>query len=393
MLLSLYLHIPFCKRKCFYCDFCSASVSREDMEAYCDALMQEMALSATTVMDAQIDTVFFGGGTPSLLPVALMDRLLSRLGRLFPMGKEVEFTMEANPGTLTADWLAMVKHHGVNRLSLGVQASQDRLLGRLGRIHTYAQAVEAVALARRHGVHNLNIDVMYGLPGQSLDDYRDTLRRVAALQPTHISAYSLILEVGTRLAAQVEAGECVLPNEDEVAAMLEQGRDWLEAHGYGQYEISSFAKPGYQCRHNLGYWRGRWYLGLGVSAASMLPVEMGQRASPESLYIRRENVMDQSAYLRLIAEGKLPAAEEHGIDKQEAMFETLMLGLRTVAGVNEAAFATRFGLPLCKAYGEAMEELIGAGLACFSGVDDQRAFTLTQTGLMMQNQVLLKFMQ
>lgn len=399
MMLSLYLHIPFCKRKCFYCDFCSWEASFQEMEAYCAALRQEVRLQGKAFGGARVNTAFIGGGTPSLLPAPLMDGLLAELRRCFQIEKGAEFTVEANPGTLQGDWLAMARSHGVNRLSLGVQAAQDPLLGLLGRIHTFREAVEAVALAREYGFSNLNADVMFGLPGQSRQDYLETLGKVAALGVPHISAYSLILEEDTPLAARVAAGEMVLPSEDEVAGMYEAGRDWLQARGYPQYEISNFAKPGYACRHNLGYWRGSWYVGLGVSAAGMMPVPgaSGEKETlSQALYVRRENVADVALYREMLAQGKLPLARQQEIPREEAMFEAMMLGLRTVEGVKPGEFADRFGQPLERVYGRQMEELVREGLAWWRPDPEQEnsppSFALTPKGLLLQNQALLKIM-
>lgn len=395
MLLSLYLHIPFCKRKCFYCDFCSAAASLQEMEDYCAALIREIRLGAEAFVRARVNTVFVGGGTPSLLPASLMDKVLLELRRSFAIEPEAEFTVEANPGTLQGDWLAMARSHGVNRLSLGVQAAQEPLLTALGRIHTFREAEEAVALAREQGFRNLNADVMFALPGQSLTDYLETLRKVAALGVAHISAYSLILEEGTPLAARIAAGELSAPSEDEAAGMYEAGRDWLQAHGFRQYEISNFARPGYACKHNLGYWRGSWYLGLGVNAASMLPALPAEKPDGAgTLYLRRENVADRIAYQQMLAQGRLPVAEEHPISRREAMFEAVMLGLRTVDGVEEGDFRARFGQPLDAVYGRQMEELILEGLALRGpeGGNGSRFFALTKRGLLLQNQILLRFM-
>lgn len=397
MQLSLYVHIPFCKRKCFYCDFCSAAGSLGEMEAYCSALREEIRLQARAFGGARVNTVFIGGGTPSVLPTALMDELLGQLRRCFSLQEGAEFTLEANPGALTGDWLAMARSHGANRLSLGIQAAQDPLLGMLGRMHSFREAVEAVILARSHGFSNLNADVMFGLPGQSLQDYLETLERMAALEVSHISAYSLILEEGTDLEAQVRAGEKVMPPQEAVAQMYEAGRDWLQGRGYGQYEISNFAKPGYACRHNLGYWRGAWYLGLGLNAASMLPPSYGEKeALPQMQYLRRENVADHAPYQEMLSQGKLPVLQESPISREEAMFETMMLELRTVEGVNPEAFERRFGKSLAQVYGKEIEALVSQGLAFWrpvpQGGQDAHAFALTQRGLLLQNQALLTLM-
>lgn len=393
MLLSLYLHIPFCKRKCFYCDFCSSAATLSEMEEYCAALVREIRLRAEVYGQARVNTVFVGGGTPSVLPDFLMDKVLLELHRSFSIGPEAEFTIEANPGTLHRDWLVMARGHGVNRLSLGVQASQERLLHTLGRIHTFHEAEEAVVLAREQGFDNLNADVMFALPGQSIRDYLDTLGSVAALGVSHISAYSLILEEGTPLFVRVRREGLALPSEDEAAGMYEAGRGWLEQQGYRQYEISNYAKPGSVCRHNLGYWRGNWYLGLGVSAAGMLPVSAPEMSGgAEVVYRRCENVTDRLQYQHMLAQGKLPLQQEHPISRQEAMFEAMMLGLRTVDGVDEGDFYARFGQPLQEVYGRQMEELVTQGLAWHHEHEKRRFFALTPRGLLLQNRILLRFM-
>ena len=400
--LQIYIHIPFCIGKCFYCDFCSAPAPQKTMEVYGRALEREMALYGRVYGKAAVATVFIGGGTPSLLPVPLMDRILETLHRHFNLLQGAEFTVEANPGVLSEEWLAMVKGHGANRLSLGLQAAQDPLLGVLGRMHTFAQSVEAVEMARKQGFTNLNLDVMYGLPSQRPEDYGETLRRAAALQPSHISAYSLILEEDTPLTARIEAGELHLPPEENVVEMAEQGRLWLEEMGYRQYEISNFAKPGFECRHNLGYWRGSWYLGLGVAAASMMPLPPGRLRQGETLppenpcYLRWENIRDRKEYEARLRQDLLPIGEEHIIGRKEAMFETMMLGLRTTDGVGERDFESRFGVPLGRAYGKVMEALVKEGLGQWkegeAGCGGQRTFSLTPAGILLQNQVLLRIM-
>jgi len=372
------------------------------MEAYGSALEREMAQWGRTYEKAAVPSLFIGGGTPSLLPAPLMDRLLKALRRHFNLRPGAEFTVEANPGALSEDWLATVKSHGANRLSLGMQAAQDPLLRGLGRVHSFAQSVEAVEMARKLGFTNLNLDVMYGLPGQCPEDYRETLRRAAALEPSHISAYGLILEEDTPLAARIEAGELRLPSEEQTLEMAEQGRLWLEEVGYRQYEISNFAKPGFECRHNLGYWRGSWYLGLGVAAASMLPLPPRGKGEGEGhsmgspWYLRRENTRSREEYEEALRRGLLPMGEEHLIGREEAMFEAMMLGLRTVDGVGERDFEHRFGAPLRQVYGQVMEELVKEGLGQWGEYQtargSQRAFALTPRGMLLQNQALLRMM-
>ncbi|MDD3213910.1 MAG: radical SAM family heme chaperone HemW [Eubacteriales bacterium] len=381
------MHFPFCVRKCAYCDFCSAAATQAEMAAYCAALETEMALTAERYGSLPVDTVFLGGGTPSIVPAPLMKSVMKTLRTHFTLLPGVEFTSEANPGTLTDAWLDVIAGAGANRLSIGVQAKQERLLGIIGRIHDFPAAREAFAMARKHGFTNLNADAMFGLPTQTLEEYLATLDALAELDGTHLSAYSLILEEGTRLFDRVTGGDVTLPDEDVVADMMEAGIDRLEALGYRRYEISNFAKPGFECAHNLGYWRQKPYLGLGLSAASLLPSE-----DPDAAYIRRSNTTDLRAYLRLLGENRVPVAETTPVSRREAMFETVMLGLRTVAGVGYAEFEKRHGVSLPAVYGPAIETLTAEGLLLpASGAEPRLA--LTRRGLALQNTAMMAFME
>jgi len=378
-------------------------------------------MAAETYGGADIRALFFGGGTPSIMPLKAMEGVWRALHDSFRVMPSAECTAEANPGTLTPEWLKLMRDNGMNRLSLGVQASQNRHLKTLGRIHTFAQAREAVSLARQYGIANLNTDIMFGLPGQSLEDYLETLYEVAALKPEHISAYGLILESGTPLYDAVIRGERVIPTDDEAAGMVEHGCEWLARRGYHQYEISNFALEGYECEHNLGYWQGAWYLGLGLGAHSMLPAEekdssylyteinspVTERPHNENgspcigklrikngfAYLRAENTTDMEMYRSMIESGVTPISQTTGIPHKEAMFETMMLGLRTVSGVNSIAFLARHGEPLERVYGQRLNTLAGEGLGFWK--DDKkggRSFALTPKGLLLENQVLLGLM-
>lgn len=382
--LQLYLHFPFCKRKCLYCDFCSAAETPETVAAYGEAMQKEIRLMAGRYPDARISTVFLGGGTPTLVPPEVMAGVLDALHESFDVLPDAEFTSEGNPGTLTEKWLEMAMRRGLNRLSLGVQAAQDHLLKSIGRIHTVKEAEEAAALAGRCGIRNLNLDAMFGLPGQTEKDYLDTLAALRSWGADHISAYSLILEEGTPLYRLVNAGHMELPDEDETASMYEHGIDWLEQAGYRRYEVSNFAKPGFECRHNIGYWQGEWYLGLGVAAHSMLPTDR-----PGMFCQRRGNAADVQAYIRALQNGQ--EAPTDGVDlitPEDAMFETMMLGLRTVSGVAEERFEKRHSVSLRKRYGERLDSLVRDGLAQW--VDGR--FALTPRGIEIQNDVLMRLM-
>ena len=382
MLLQLYLHFPFCKRKCLYCDFCSGQADAETVDAYCKALEKLIFHKAKQFPDAQVSTIFLGGGTPTLVPSSVMARVLDALHSAFHVLPDAEFTSEGNPGTVEKEWLDMAVSHGLNRLSLGVQAAQDPLLKRIGRIHTMEDAYRAVCMARSAGVKNLNLDAMFGLPGQTEKDYLDTLEAFRSLGAEHISAYSLILEGGTPLNRMAKEGTVLLPDEDETAAMYEKGIEWLESNGYERYEVSNFARPGFACRHNLGYWQGEWYLGLGVAAHSMLPPDEQQRrqGAVRVRYAASENV---ASFIHGNA-----SEDVECITAEEAMFETMMLGLRTTFGVEESRFEKLHGISLRKRYGEQLDSLVRDEL----GQWKVGRFVLTPRGIEIQNDVLMRLM-
>ena len=389
MQLQLYLHFPFCKRKCSYCDFCSAPGTEEEVRAYCRALICEIGREGVNWRDAQVRTVFLGGGTPSLLPPDALGAVLNALHKNFCIEPDAEFTSEANPGTLTMPWLEQAVSQGVDRLSLGVQAAQDRLLKALGRIHTFREAEEAFRLAKEAGIENLNADLMFALPGQTRQDYRETIDRVCALGPKHISAYSLILEEGTPLYREAAAGRISVPDDDAAAEMYLLGREELEKRGFRQYEISNFAKEGFSCRHNMGYWQGAWYLGLGVSAHSMLPPDEKQKAVGV-MRVRRANANDRNAYIQALLEGRPAPGEACPICQKEAMFEAMMLGLRMNEGVSGRAFESLFGSDMARVYGSRLDGLVLDGLGKWL---PGGSFALTERGMLLQNQALLRLME
>ena len=273
---GLYIHIPFCRQKCFYCDFPSFA-GRERYEAdYTDALCRELAVQGVLYREkwGSPRTIYMGGGTPSLLPTGLLAKILQVIADVFGDAAEWEFTVECNPGTVDAAKLRALRAGGVNRLSFGVQTFDDTLLKKIGRIHTGAQAREAMALARAAGFQNVSMDLIYGLPGESLAELERDLEAMVALEPEHISIYGLQLEEGTAFAKMQEMGRLALPDEDTVERMYDTMTSFLPAHGYARYEISNFAKPGFESRHNLSYWQDVPYLGVGAAAHSYLE---GQR--------------------------------------------------------------------------------------------------------------------
>ena len=380
--MELYIHLPFCRQKCRYCDFPSWPGCEGLMPHYVDALLSEAAELSKQYDRPAMETVFIGGGTPSLLPAPLMARLLTGLMEHFDIPAGIEFTSEANPGTLTEDWLHAATEGGVNRLSLGMQACQPALLKTLGRIHDFPQVADSVALARKAGIANLNLDLMFGLPGQTVAMWRETLEKAFSLHPEHLSCYGLIPEDGTPLKADLDAGRLTIPDEDDERRMYDDAMTLLAEHGYEQYEISNFAKPGHECRHNLGYWRQVPYLGLGASAASCVP------GDENAVAYRLSNPADLQAYLRMVEKNDWQARSCTAISAEDARFETMMLGLRTTKGVSETDFAAMHGLSLNECYGDRLHALTKQGL-----IEWRDGWCrLTRRGMDVQNAVLVELM-
>lgn len=354
------------------------------MEAYVSALLREAEIRLGEITEP-IDTVYFGGGTPSLLPPALLARLAEGLQARLPVTHGAEWTSEANPGTLTPAWLEAALDSGINRISLGMQAAQNRLLKTLGRIHDAGQVEESVKLCREAGFQNLNLDLMFGLPGQSPEDWSGTLREALALRPEHISAYGLIPEEGTPLFRDLEAGRLTLPEVETEREMYDALLKTLSRAGFEQYEISNFARPGFACRHNIGYWRQTPYLGLGLAAASMIfPKKNGEGLT----YLRQTNTVDMDAYLSGIAENAPVFSEETAIPPAEARFETLMLGLRMTRGVTGERFQALHGRSLEACFGPRLREMEARGLL----VHEEDRWRLSRLGMDLQNQVLVALM-
>ena len=367
--LSLYIHVPFCASKCAYCDFASFPNREGDWGRYFQALWDEIDGWGPELKGYEAATVFIGGGTPTLVPAEYIAETLDRARRLMPFADGVEITLEGNPGTLTPKKLAAYRAAGVNRLSIGAQSYDDGLLQSLGRIHTASQIGEAVRMARDAGFDNINLDLMYALPGQSMDQWRETLDAAIALGVEHLSAYSLIVEDGTPMAARVASGAAILPSDEAVNAMQREAVSRLASAGYGRYEISNFARPGFECRHNLVYWTRGEYLGLGCAAHSLM---QGTRFSnPASL----------EAYLS--GERRLDARL---LDATDRMDETLMLSTRTARGLDLAAWERAFGAPFERGREAAIARLADGG---FIEVTDG-FLRLTLRGMEVHNAVVLE---
>ena len=377
---GLYIHIPFCKKKCRYCDFVSfPALEREDL--YFVALVAEMRKYAPLMKDRAFDTVFIGGGTPTVLKPGRTAALLNEARKCFSINPEAEITSEANPESASEEKLNELYEAGVNRLSLGLQSANDLELHAIGRIHSRQDFINAVSAARKVGFTNINADVMHGLPGQTEESCIDTLRLVTELEIPHISSYSLILEEGTPLYDDVRNGRVMLPDPDDTADMEDAGFEFLAQRGYARYEISNFAKPGFECRHNLNYWDNGEYLGIGLNSHSALRLKGD--------WTRFNNTDDLNEYINELGEGKLPVRNTRKIERDEEMFETIMLGLRKIKGVSRREFEERFGCDPVEKYAPAVSELEMDGW--LEATED--SMYLTKRGLDFQNEALIKFME
>ncbi|BCV20560.1 radical SAM family heme chaperone HemW [Moorella sp. Hama-1] len=374
--IALYIHIPFCARKCNYCDFVSyPGQTPEVMAAYCRHLAEEMELAAGTWQPGPAATIFLGGGTPTLLPAARLAEVLEATENYFGRQPGGEVSVEANPGTVTREKLRVLRAAGVNRLSLGVQSFADDLLAAMGRIHRRQDIYQAYDLARGAGFKNINLDLIFGLPGQTLAAWRATLKETIALRPEHIAVYGLQVEEKTPWGRLAAAGRLDRPGEDLELAMYQEARAVLAAAGYQQYEISNFARPGYQCRHNLTYWQNRPYLGLGAAAASSWQGQHWQ------------NYSDLQQYGAAVAAGRLPRAEIETLTRRQQMGETMFLGLRLLEGVDLEVFRQRFGADARQVYARELARLYRAGLV----EEGAGRLRLTARGLPLANEVFVAF--
>lgn len=352
--ISVYVHIPFCARKCLYCDFYSIEAPGE-VEAFLAALDREVGLVQAGAPGSKVQTIFLGGGTPSLLAPAQVEAILRRLRSAFAVAPDAEITLESNPGTLTRDSLAAYRAGGVNRLSLGVQSFHDLELRALGRIHSADDARRAIGDARAAGFDNLSLDLIYALPGQSLARWEATLRTAVQLAPEHVSAYALTIERHTPFGRMLRAGELQRAPTDTEAAMFERTMEMLEATGYEHYEVSNYARPGFRCRHNLAYWMHHDYLGLGPSAHSFRMAEGGKTAR------RWWNVSDLSGYLTELGEGRLAIGGEERLGVRELAAERVFLGLRD-GGLDVRGLAYDLGCDLCREREDLLEGLERDGM-------------------------------
>ncbi len=363
--IGVYVHVPYCVRKCSYCDFCSFPPdSAPDRRAYIDALLQEMDLYRDRKL--VVDTVFFGGGTPSLLTPDELSKILSHIREVFCVAPDAEITLEANPGTVTRESMHSIVKAGVNRVSLGLQSVHENEMKILGRIHNYDDFLTAYAIVRELGIDNINVDLMYAIPSQTLESLSETVDRVLSLSPEHVSLYSLILEEGTPLCDRRDSLE--LPDEDTEIAMYSLVTDKLRRAGYLHYEISNYARPGRESRHNLRYWRGGRYLGFGISAYSYFDG------------VRFGNTRDPELYLS----GKGIAVDSEVIDSEREAYEYVMLGLRLGEGISLTDYRARFGRDFLDGRRESIDRLTAMGYAMQNGDRLQ----LTERGFYVNNAIL-----
>lgn len=421
--ISIYIHIPFCVKKCQYCDFLSAPADSRAQEVYLRALKQEIREQAARYREYEVQTVFIGGGTPTAVPCENLCEVLKTVFSFYRMNPHAEISMEANPGTVTKEALLSYRKAGINRISIGLQSADDMELKLLGRIHTYRDFQQTYRWAQEAGFTNINLDIMSALPGQSVENYKKTLETVLSLKPQHISAYSLIVEEGTpfyekygqeseKLQATGEK-QPDLPSEEEEREMYALTEKLLAAAGYHRYEISNYALPGRECRHNLVYWKRGNYVGFGLGAASMVE------------NVRFENIREMQEYLAEYAgvqgteevsaevtqgdaqvlsneqefslredthsenEQELSIRENvHPLSPQEQMEETMFLGLRLTEGVSKAEFHRQFGVSMEQIYGEVIRKNTAKGLL----IDEAGYVCLTREGMDLSNYVMAQFL-
>lgn len=379
--LELYIHIPFCVRKCNYCDFLSAPADEETKVAYMQALCRELEEKSRKYQGYEVITVFIGGGTPTAVPSLWIMQVMETVRRCYHLQENAEITMEMNPGTVTPEAMTHYREAGINRLSIGLQSTEEQELKALGRIHNYEQFLMIYDWARQTGFDNINVDIMSALPHQTMESYEKTLQRVLGLNPPpeHISAYSLIIEEGTPFYEAYGADKLDLPDEDTERQMYELTEKLLQEKGYERYEISNYAKPGRECRHNLGYWERADYLGFGIGAASLVENE------------RFSNGMDLKRYIQTPCEME---ENRQSLSISEQMEETMFLGLRKTAGVSLREFEESFGMPLVQVYKEVVERHIQEGLLELSAIQEgEQVLKLTKKGMDVCNYVMADFLE
>ena len=374
--LGLYLHIPYCLHKCGYCDFNSHPENREESAIYVSALLSEIEHYAPQLAGKTVSTVFFGGGTPTLLPPASLDKILGKVKNHYNLSRDCEITIEANPATVKQETLEQIRLSGFNRISIGVQSFDADELKLLERVHSVKEIHTTLHRARLAGFGNLSLDLMFGLPGQSPEKWKSHLRQALEKKPDHISAYSLTIEPATSFFKLQERGLLSLPPEEIQLEMFQATIEILPSAGYYQYEISNFSRPGFESRHNLNYWDNGEYLGLGAGASSYLNGERFKNTNLPSRYIREVQ-----------AKGSAVESTEK-LELLHAMGETIMLGLRRLKGIPIEEFENRFQISFKKVYGKVIDPLLNEGLITLN----QNRMALSRKGIFLADSVILKFL-
>ncbi len=371
--LGLYIHIPFCVQKCFYCDFNSFPCNEDVQRRYIDALILEMQTLEPYAKGHYLDTIFIGGGTPSILGEDLIEKLCNKIKTSFYIDNDVEWTIECSPGTVTLGKFKKYKETGINRISMGVQSLDERELKSIGRIHGLKEFMEGYAAARIAGFDNINFDLIFSLPSQSVESFSQTAEKIMLYKPAHISAYSLQLEEGTKLYNMQDT--LSFPNEDENRRMYERAKEIFHKNGYKQYEISNFALNGFESRHNLKYWSGDEYLGLGLGASSYFE------------NCRYDNPSAMEEYIAFTQNKKALHLESEKLTKEEQMSEFMFMGLRKTQGVSDDEFKNRFSESFFELYGEVIEKHIKNGLL----IKENDRIYLSSKGFDLANTVMCDF--
>lgn len=374
--LGLYVHIPFCVKKCGYCDFLSWCGTSEEKETYVQALLKEIESYREFARGYRVSTVFVGGGTPSVLEAGQMEGVLGNIQEVFELEKKPEITLEMNPGTVTEEKLQCYKENGVNRLSIGLQSVKNEKLEVLGRIHSYEEFLESYELARKAGFTNISVDLISSIPGQKLEEWKEELAALSALSPEHISVYQLIIEAETPFYEKYAEHEKLLPDEEESREIYLWTGSFLKEQGYEQYEISNYAKPGKESRHNLKYWERGDYLGLGLGAASMVR------------NIRMSNTKDMKTYLERCGQPKTMREDVQFLEEARQMEEFMFLGLRKTRGVSRKEFRRIFGQEMDMVYEKALHKCLENGML----KEHKDRVYLSEEGVLLSNAVLSEFL-
>lgn len=375
-MLGLYIHVPFCAQKCNYCDFNSYKIEEKNQKTdYLISIRKEMELYKEEFKSKEFTSVFLGGGTPSILTPEELTTLMENIYSNFNIGKDAEITMECNPGTLDKAKLKAIKSLGINRLSMGLQVTQDHHLKYIGRIHTYEQFEKNYKDAIEVGINNINVDLMYSLPNQSFDEWKETLNKIINLNPSHISAYSLILEEGTKFYDMYLNKEFELNDEEVDINIYNYTIDTLYKNGYHQYEISNYSKEGYECKHNIVYWQCDNYLGLGPGASGYIN------------NYRYSNICDIKGYNKCLEYDKRPIEEKNILSKKDEMEEFIFMGLRMNKGINLDEFYKRFNIDFKHRYNNILDKLKNLNLI----IEQNNNIILTQRGREISNTVFVEF--